>query len=116
MDADRESIPLLKNASYLYARDPSILAWGIVGAGAGCRKNLMPDLGEVTTASSIEPGVIKKTLLFFVALIIGLYFRVIRYRHILELKHRKPMMIYTRFWTRKLYNVRSQKGHMLHVI
>lgn len=44
-----EAIPPVKNVSYLYARDPSILAWGAAG---NCRKNLLPELGEVTVASA----------------------------------------------------------------
>lgn len=52
-----EPIPVLKNVSYLYARDPSVLSWG--GAGK-CRKNLATELRETTTASLFEPDVRNK--------------------------------------------------------
>lgn len=72
-----EAIPPVKNVSYLFARDPSIIAWGAAG---NCRKNLLPELGEVTVASTAEQEVkkIKRPpleILFSLA-----YFRVIRFQ------------------------------------
>lgn len=50
---DLGTIARANNVSYLYARDPSILAWGVAG---NSRKNLISELGEVTS-SSAEPEV-----------------------------------------------------------
>lgn len=57
-----EAIPL-KNVSYLYARDPSIIA-GSAGI-ANSRKNLIPELGEATTASAAEPDVSARLCFLF---------------------------------------------------
>lgn len=51
MDIETENIPT-KNMSYLYARDPSIIAWGCGGINKACRKNLLEELGEKTSVDS----------------------------------------------------------------
>lgn len=51
MDIERASVPI-KNMSYLYARDPSILAWGCSAVNKQCRKNLQAELGEKTSVQS----------------------------------------------------------------
>lgn len=52
-----EAIHPIKNVSYLYARDPSIIAWG--GISGNCRANLNAQLTEATTVASEEPEVKK---------------------------------------------------------